>query len=572
MFNMEIKKWWKEAIGYQIYPRSFLDTNNDGIGDIRGIISKLDYLKDLGITMIWLCPVYKSPMDDNGYDVSDFYDIAEDYGTLDDILELIDELHKRDMRLIMDLVLNHTSDEHNWFLEARKSKDNPYRDFYIWADGKINEKGEMVEPNNLASFFSGSCWKYDEVAKQYYMKIFSDKMPDLNWSNPKLREKMFEMAKWWLDKGVDGFRVDAVAHLSRDMSFVDSDMEHFEKYKPDWKFFSNRPELHDYLKEFNEKVFSKYDCMTVGEAGGGATPRQALDYSGYDSHELNMTFTFDHCWENGAFGADTKKDEEIKTNVISLKDVITKWQLGLYGKGWNPIYWLNHDHPRVASQYGDINYHKESCKMLCNTLYMLWGTPFVYNGEEIGMTNVDYTSLDQFKDVSAQNYAKFTLEDGRLTLDQILVHLRRSSRINSRTPMQWNDKEYAGFSTVKPWVDNVGNYKVINVESQLEDSDSILNHYKKILHLRKEGEYKDLIIYGNYELLDRENDKIFSYKRELNNQKILVISNFFKEEGVVNFEQFKVKKVIDNNYHNYDLNCLVNLTLRPFESYILEIE
>lgn len=569
---MENKKWWKEAIGYQIYPRSFLDTNNDGIGDIRGIISKLDYLKDLGITMIWLCPVYKSPMDDNGYDVSDFYDIAEDYGTLDDLLELIDELHKRDMRLIMDLVLNHTSDEHNWFLEARKSKDNPYRDFYIWADGKIDENGEMSEPNNLASFFSGSCWKYDEVAKQYYMKIFSDKMPDLNWSNPKLREKMFEMAKWWLDKGVDGFRVDAVAHLSRDMSFQDSDMEHFEKYKPDWKFFSNRPELHNYLKEFNEKVFSKYDCMTVGEAGGGATPRQALDYSGYDSHELDMTFTFDHCWENGAFGADTKKDEEIITNVISLKDVISKWQLGLYGKGWNPIYWLNHDHPRVASQYGDINYHKESCKMLCNTLYMLWGTPFVYNGEEIGMTNVDYTRLDQFKDVSAQNYAKFTLESGRLDLDQILVHLRRSSRINSRTPMQWNDQKFAGFSNVNPWVDNVGNYKVINVENQLKDKDSILNHYKKILHLRKEGEYKDLIIYGNYELLDHDNDKIFTYKRELNNQKILVISNFFKEEGKVDFKGFKVKKIIDNNYNDYSLNSLENLTLRAFESYIIEIE
>ena len=430
----------------------------------------------------------------------------------------------------------------------------------------------MVEPNNLASFFSGSCWKYDEVAKQYYMKIFSDKMPDLNWSNPKLREKMYEMAKWWLDKGVDGFRVDAVAHLSRDMTFQDSKMDHYDKYKPDWKFFSNRPELHNYLKEFNEKVFSKYDCMTVGEAGGGATPRQALDYSGYDSHELDMTFTFDHCWENGAFGADTKKDEEIITNVISLKDVITKWQLGLYGKGWNPIYWLNHDHPRVASQYGDINYHKESCKMLCNTLYMLWGTPFVYNGEEIGMTNVDYTRLEQFKDVSAQNYAKFTLEDGRLDLDQILVHLRRSSRINSRTPMQWNDKKYAGFSSSKPWVDNVGNYKIINVESQLKDNDSILNHYKKILHLRKEGEYKNLIIYGNYELLDHDNDKIFTYKRELNNQKLLVISNFFKEEGKVNFIDYKIKKVIDNNYNDYSLKSLENLTLRAFESYIVEVE
>lgn len=567
---MENKKWWKEAIGYQIYPRSFLDTNNDGIGDIRGIINKLDYLKDLGIDMIWICPVYKSPMDDNGYDVSDFYQVSEDYGTLDDLLELINELHKRNMKLIMDFVLNHTSDEHPWFIEARKGKDNPYHDFYIWADGKIDENGNMSEPNNLASFFSGSCWKYDESAKQYFMKIFSDKMPDLNWSNPKLREKMYEIASWWLDKGVDGFRVDAVAHLARDMSFVDSTMDWNEKYKPDWQFFSNRKELHEYLKEFNKKVLSKYDCMTVGEVGGGASPEQALDYSGYDSNELNMTFTFDHCWENGAYGAETKKDEEIFTNLISLKNVLSKWQLGLYGRGWNPIYWLNHDHPRVASQYGDINYHKESCKMLCNTLYCLWGTPFVYNGEEIGMTNVDYTSLDQFKDVSAQNYAKYALEKG-LPLEQILIHLRRSSRINSRTPMQWNSKEYAGFSKVKPWVDNVGNYELINVESQEKDNDSILNHYKKILHLRKEGEYKDLIIYGNYELLDKDNEIVYSYKREYNNKKIIVISNFFDKEGFVDLN-FKINKIIDNNYNDYSLKSLNKLVVRPFESYIIEVE
>ncbi len=568
---MEEKKWWKEAIGYQIYPRSFLDTNNDGIGDIRGIIKKLDYLKDLGINMIWLCPVYKSPMDDNGYDVSDFFDISEDYGTINDLLELIDELHKRDMYLIMDLVLNHTSDEHPWFIEARKGKNNPYHDFYIWSDGRIDENGEMREPNNLASFFSGSCWKYDEVAKQYFMKIFSDKMPDLNWANPKLREKMFEITSWWLDKGVDGFRVDAVAHLARDMSFQDSKMETNDKYKPDWQFFSNRNELHDYLKEFNEKVLSKYDCMTVGEVGGGASPEQALDYSGYNSKELNMTFTFDHCWENGAFGSENKKDEEIITNLLSLKTVITKWQKGLYGKGWNPIYWLNHDHPRVASQYGDINYHKESCKMLCNTLYCLWGTPFVYNGEEIGMTNVDYSSLDQFKDVSAQNYAKYALERG-VKLDVILRFLKRSSRINARTPMQWDDSIYAGFSSVKPWVDNVSNYKVINVKNQIEDSKSILNHYKKIIHLRKNGKYKDTIIYGTYELLDKDHSRVFTYKREYNGQKIIVISNFFKENTNVKLEGYTIKNIIDNNYYNYNLECLDNLELKAFESYIIEVE
>lgn len=564
------KKWWMEAVGYQIYPRSFLDSNNDGIGDLPGIISKLDYLKDLGINLVWLCPIYKSPMDDNGYDVSDFFDIAQEYGTMEDAKTLIKEAHARGIHVIMDLVLNHTSDEHPWFVEARKSKDNPYRDYYIWQDPKYDADGNKLPPNNLASFFEGSCWKYDETTDQYFMKIFSDKMPDLNWINPKLRKAMIEMATWWLDQGIDGFRIDAIAHLGRDLTFSDGEVTPGRKYSQDWSKFSNRPEIHDYLKELNREVFSKYDCVTVGEAGGGATPEQALSYSGYDSHEMNMTFTFDHCWENGAYGADTKTDDEIVTNLISLKNQFTKWQLGLYGKGWNPIYWLNHDHPRVVSQYGDPkNYHKESAKCLCNALYFLWGTPFIYNGEEIGMTNVDYTSVEQFNDVWVKTYYGEAKERG-LSEEQILTHLRRSSRANARTPMHWSADEYAGFSKHKPWIDCISNYKEINVASQINDEDSILSHYKKVIKLRRDSEYKETIVYGTYECVDYENKDVYSYIREHNNQRILVVSNFFAKDTKVDLP-YNIKKVIISNYKK-EYKSLNNLTLSPFESVVFEIE
>jgi glycosidase len=563
---MEERKWWKEAIGYQIYPKSFKDSNNDGIGDIKGIISKLDYLKELGVNLIWICPLYKSPMDDNGYDVSDFYDVSEDYGTLSDMQELIKQVHQRDMKIIFDLVLNHTSDEHPWFIESRKSKENPYRDYYIWKEGTSNEP-----PTNWASFFGGSCWQYDETTNEYYMKIFSKKMPDLNWANDKLRKSMHEVARWWLSKGVDGFRIDAIAHIAKDQSFSNGVVNEGDKLSYDWSKFSNLKEVHTYLNELNQEVFSKFDCVTIGECGGSATTLDALKYSGYDSKELNMSFTFDHCWENGAFNSEGKSDDEIKTNVVNLKLQFAKWQNLLYSKAWNPLYWLNHDHPRVISQYGDpVHYFKESAKMLCNTLYLMWGTPFIYNGEEIGMSNVDYTKIEQFKDIAVKDYVIDAHKRG-ISDDVILRNLRRTSRINARTPMQWNDSIYAGFSEHEPWVDVVGNYNTVNVESQLKDPDSILNYYKQIIKLRKDSEYKYTIIYGTFEIYDLNHPDVFAYIRKLD-KKILVISNFTNKVAYQDVGYLNIKKVIISNYNTKYVVENNNIVLKPYESIIFELD
>lgn len=564
------KKWWMEAVGYEIYPRSFKDSNGDGIGDIPGIISKLDYLKDLGITLIWVCPIYQSPMDDNGYDVSDFFNIAKDFGTLEDAKKLIEQAHLRGIKVVLDLVLNHTSDEHPWFIESRKSINSPYRNYYYWREGKKNAKGERIPPTNWASFFEGSAWNYDPKTEQYYMKIFSNKMPDLNWSNPELRKKLYGVATWWLDLGVDGFRVDAIAHIARDQTFSDGVETPGRGLSHDWSKFSNHPEAHTYLKEMYKEVFSKYDCMTVGEFGGGAKPTDALFYSGYDSHELNMTFTFDHCWSNGAFGADQKSDDEIKTDVISLKDNLDKWQTTLFGKAWNPLYWLNHDHPRVMSQYGEPkNYHTESGKMLCNTLYCLWGTPFVYNGEEIGMTNGQFQSFDDFKDVWVKGYVEDARKRG-ITDAQILRHLTRTTRDNARTPMQWDDSPFAGFSTHKPWINNVPNFKSINVAKQMKDPNSLWNHYKKVLHLRHSGPYKNVIIYGRYQLLLKDHPSLFVYLRQDDFKTLLVVSNFTKNQTQVNLPEYQINRVVVQNYPK-TIASLKNYTLEPFESFVLDV-
>ncbi|MGL5541546.1 MAG: alpha-glucosidase, partial [Erysipelotrichaceae bacterium] len=398
--------WWKEAVGYQIYPRSFKDSNGDGIGDLPGIISKLDYLKELGVTLLWISPFYQSPMDDNGYDVSDYYQVDPLFGTNQDALELIEQAHARGMKVILDLVMNQTSDEHPWFLESKSSLDNPKRDYYIWRDGKVSEDNNMLPPNNWASFFGGSCWEYDATTNQYYMKIFSKKMPDLNWANPELRQAMYHVADWWLAHGVDGFRMDAIAHLAKDQSYADSEFElNNEGVACDWGRFSNRDDLYEYIHEFHDQVLSRYDCVTVGEVGGGASPQDALRYSGYQEHGFNMVFNFDHCWKNGAFGSEDKTDDELVVDVLDLKQTFKKWYDASVGKAWIPQYWLNHDHPRVMSQYGNAtHYHKESGKMLAMALYLMPGTPFVYNGEEIGMTNVDYEQISDFQDVWVRNY------------------------------------------------------------------------------------------------------------------------------------------------------------------------
>ncbi|WP_235070317.1 alpha-glucosidase [Turicibacter sp. TJ11] len=569
MGTME-RKWWKEGVAYQIYPKSFCDSNGDGIGDLRGIISKLDYLAHLGVNILWLCPVYQSPMDDNGYDVSDYYQIATEFGTIEEFKELLTEAKKRGMKIIMDLVLNHTSDEHPWFVEARQSLDNPYRDYYIWQKGKSDAFGNEVEPTNWASFFTPSCWEKDEQTDEYYMHIFSKKMPDLNWSNENMRADLFKMVMWWLELGIDGFRVDAVAHLDRDFTFTDSTMNSAGKYKEDWSKFSNLPNVHTYLKELNEKVLSKYDIFTVGEVGGDAGIEDALKYAAKDSKELDMVFTFDHCWLNNGFNA-LDETWSNRTNLIQLKQVFKKWQSGLYHQAWNPLYWLNHDHPRVMSQYGEpTHYHKESGKMLATSLLLMWGTPFIYNGEEIGMTNANYNELEDYRDVSTLEKIK-RLKEENYPEELIKRYINVTSRDNARTPMQWSDEENAGFTTGTPWIKVNENYKWINVKNQMDDSDSLFNHYRQLIELRRFSSYKDVIVYGDYTLLNEHHPNVYAYLRTYEDKKLLIVSNFFEQPAIICLTKWNVKKVVLSNYNDSStqLGCL---NLRPYESIVFEVE
>lgn len=542
--------WYKEAIGYQVYPKSFNDTNGDGIGDLQGIIEKLDYFEYLGVDLLWLGPIYKSPMDDNGYDVSDFYDIDPIFGTLDDFKELVQKAHDKGIRITMDLVLNHTSDEHPWFIESRKSKDNPYRDYYIWAKGKtIN--GKEVEPTNWASFFGGSCWQKD--GDEYYMKIFSNKMPDLNWESESMREDLYEMVEFWCNLGVDGFRVDAVAHLEK-APFEDSDLTD-DLYKPDWAKFSNLPKVYGYLEELKTKLGK--DMFTVGEVGGGALLEDCLEYVAYNKKRLDMVFTFDHNWRNDGFNS--FKDEFIQeVDVDALKEDFGRFQTGLYGKSWHALYWLNHDHPRVMSQYGNLEFHKESGKMLATILYFMWGTPFLYNGEEIGMTNGDFESIEDFRDVATVNNYSSHLEEH--TEKEVMTFLRTTSRDNARTPMQWSNSKNGGFTTGTPWIKVNKNCSWINVEDQINDPDSILNYYKKLFEIRKE--YSETILNGTFKFIE---DDTFTYLRD-GKRKLLVINNFSKEKKEFKHD-FRVKKVVLSNYNNNEGN-----TLRPYESVVLEVE
>ncbi len=559
------KKWWMEAVGYQIYIKSFYDSNNDGIGDIRGIIEKLDYLDHLGVNLLWLCPFYKSPMDDNGYDVSDYYDIAPEYGTLDDIKELITLAHEKGIKIIADLVLNHTSDEHPWFVESRSSLDNPKRDYYIWKKPKY-KNGKEIEPTNWASFFGGSCWQKDDVTGEYYMKIFSNKMPDLNWSSPDVRRDVQKMALWWLELGIDGFRVDAVAHLGRG-SFVDSKIDSDSKYKPDWRKFSNLPVLHDYLKEMNRTVFSTKDIVVVGEVGGGASVKEGIRYAGFKSNEMNMVFNFDHNWANNIWDISSLDDLEI--NVRHLKKQFNNWQTGLQGKSWNPIYWLNHDHPRVMSNYGNVKKHKLSGKMLANALYFMWGTPFIYNGEEIGMTNYPFKKLEEYRDVQVYTNYRMLVESGSMDKDLYIAKTSMTSRDNARTPMQWSCKDNGGFSNSTPWMNINPNYIDINVESQYSDDDSLFNYYRKIIDLRRNSIYKDIIVYGKYELLLEDDPDLYVYTRKLGRKMIMVISNFYDRESKIDLSDYNIKKLIISNYPDFDGKS--ELVLRNYESIVLEV-
>ena len=460
------KLWWKEAVAYQIYPRSFMDSNGDGIGDIQGIIAKLDYLKELGIDVIWVCPMFKSPNDDNGYDISDYQKIMDEFGTMADFDQLLQEVHDRGMKLILDLVINHTSDEHPWFIESRSSKEHPKRDWYIWRDGKNGE-----EPNNWESIFGGSAWEYDEKTNQYFLHIFSRKQPDLNWENPEVRNSLYEMINWWLDKGIDGFRVDAISHIKKEPGLKDMPNPDDLKYVSSFDKHMNVKGIHTFLKELKEETFAKYDIMTVGEANGVSVDDIDL-WVDEKQGKFNMVFQFEHL---NLWDAELKK----VLNIIELKNVLSRWQKGLEGMGWNALFIENHDKARVVSTWGnDQEFWQESAKAFAAMYFLMQGTPFVYQGQEIGMTNVKFESIDDYDDVATKNLYHLKTAAG-VPHEEIMRIIWASSRDNSRTPMQWSAEQNAGFSTGTPWMKVNPNYSEINVADQEKNPDSVLNFYKK---------------------------------------------------------------------------------------------
>lgn len=554
------KQWWKESVIYQIYPRSFMDSNGDGIGDIPGIISKLDYLKDLGVDVIWLSPVYQSPNDDNGYDISDYRDIMDDFGTMSDWELLLKEMHERDIKLIMDLVVNHSSDEHHWFVESRKSKDNPYRDYYIWRPGKDGK-----EPNNWQSTFSGSAWQYDENTEEYYLHIFSKKQPDLNWENPKLRKEVYDMMKFWLDKGIDGFRMDVINFISKVDGLPDAPNPDGKKYVSGSRYFMNGPEIHDYMQEMHSEVLADYDVMTVGEMPG-VNVEQAKLYTDESRNEVNMVFQFEHMdLDSGPGGKWDLKPLEL----VDLKNNITKWQKGLEDIGWNSLYLNNHDQPRMVSRFGnDQEFRIESAKMLATFLHMLKGTPYIYQGEEIGMTNVRFDSIDEYKDIETLNMYNEKVgeygEDPARVMESIYV----KGRDNARTPFQWDDTEHGGFTTGTPWIKLNPNYKEINAKQAVEDENSIYQYYRKLIQLRKQY---PVIVHGSYCLLVPEDENIYVYTRTLESQKLLVILNFSESEQTFDVPadlQGKQSQVLISNYEGVKEGLGKSVSLRPYEAVV----
>ena len=544
--------WWKRSTVYQIYPKSFNDTTGTGTGDIQGIIEKLDYLKKLGVDVIWLTPIYKSPQNDNGYDISDYYAIDPSYGTMEDFEQLLEETHQRGMKLIMDLVVNHTSTEHEWFKQARSSKDNPYRNFYIWKDPK---NGGL--PNNWQSKFGGPAWQLDEKTGQYYLHLFDVTQADLNWENETLREKIFDMMRFWAEKGIDGFRLDVINLISKNQDFPDDDIGDGRR------FYTDGPRIHEFLHEMNRNVFSKYNMLTVGEMSS-TNLESCIKYTNPEREELSMTFQFHHLkvdYPNG------EKWTKAPFDFIELKQILSDWQVGMHeGGGWNALFWCNHDQPRAVSRFGDDGkYHQESAKMLATTLFMMQGTPYIYQGEEIGMTNPNFTSIDQYRDVESLNAYKILLEEGK-TEEEVIAILQQKSRDNGRTPMQWSKERHAGFTKGTPWLGVADNYPEINVEKALEDPNSIFYHYQKLIKLRKQY---DIITYGDYKLLLDADPQIFAYTRNWKDEKLLVISNFYGKDTVVDLqlEEVKQPEILLSNYEDSPRK-LNQLQLRPYESIV----
>ncbi|PFA67348.1 alpha,alpha-phosphotrehalase [Bacillus sp. AFS015802] len=552
--------WWKKSVVYQIYPKSFYDTSGNGVGDIKGITAKLDYLKELGIDVVWITPIYKSPQNDNGYDISDYFNIHDEYGTMEDFDELLEEAHARGIKIIMDIVINHTSTENQWFIESRKSKDNEYRNFYIWKDGK--EDGS--EPTNWQSKFGGNAWQYDEETGQYYLHLFDVTQADLNWENDEVRKKLYDMMHFWLKKGVDGFRLDVINLISKDQDFPDDD----GSVAPGdgRKFYTDGPKVHEYMQEMNKEVFSQYDIMTVGEMSS-TTIDHCIKYSNPERNELSMTFNFHHLKVDYPGG---EKWSVADFDFLKLKNILSTWQREMHkGGGWNALFWCNHDQPRIVSRYGDDGeYRTESAKMLATTIHMMQGTPYIYQGEEFGMTNPKFTSIDEYRDVESINIFNILKGQGK-SEEEILEILRHKSRDNSRTPVQWNREENAGFTKGTPWIPVARNYQEINAEQALEDENSVFYHYQKLNLLRKEY---DIIIDGDYQLILEDHPEIFAYVRNGDGEKLLVVNNFYGREteftlpDEVDVEGW-TSEVLISNYKDTE-NEYGNLTLRPYESVV----
>lgn len=553
------KRWWKESVVYQIYPRSFCDSNGDGIGDLNGITGKLDYLKELGIDVIWLSPVYKSPNDDNGYDISDYQAIMDEFGTMEDFDRMLATAHEKGIKIMMDLVVNHTSDEHKWFIESRKSTDNPYRDYYIWRPAK--EDGSL--PNNWGSCFSGPAWEYDKTTDMYFLHLFSKKQPDLNWDNPAVRQDVFDMMNWWLKKGVDGFRMDVISLISKEPGLPDKEPG-INGYAT-FNVSANGPHVHEYLQEMRQKALNNADTITVGECSG-VTLEEAKKYARSDEKELNMVFQFEHM--------DVDSDEKAgkwttrKMDLRDLKKILTRWQKGLQDIAWNSLYWENHDQPRSVSRFGNDSdeYREISAKMLATCIHMMQGTPYVYQGEELGMTNCPFNTLDNFRDLESINAFHELTEQGKMTEEDMMAAISYKGRDNARTPMQWDDSAYAGFSTANPWIMVNPNYTKINARDQVNREDSVFKYYQKLIKLRHESE---LIVYGTYDLILDDDKDIYAYIRTLGDEKLIVYCNFSENTREVELpEEFTNGKVLISNYIDAKVNH--KITLRPYEAIVIQ--
>ena len=553
------RKWWHDKIACQLYPKSYQDSDGDGIGDLNGITGKLDYLKELGIDVIWLSPVYKSPNDDNGYDISDYQAIMDEFGTMEDFDRMLATAHEKGIKIMMDLVVNHTSDEHKWFIESRKSTDNPYRDYYIWRPAK--EDGSL--PNNWGSCFSGPAWEYDKTTDMYFLHLFSKKQPDLNWDNPAVRQDVFDMMNWWLKKGVDGFRMDVISLISKEPGLPDKEPG-INGYAT-FNVSANGPHVHEYLQEMRQKALNNADTITVGECSG-VTLEEAKKYARSDEKELNMVFQFEHM--------DVDSDEKAgkwttrKMDLRNLKKILTRWQKGLQDIAWNSLYWENHDQPRSVSRFGNDSdeYREISAKMLATCIHMMQGTPYVYQGEELGMTNCPFNTLDNFRDLESINAFHELTEQGKMTEEDMMAAIGYKGRDNARTPMQWDDSAYAGFSTANPWIMVNPNYTKINAKDQVNREDSVFKYYQKLIKLRHESE---LIVYGTYDLILDDDKDIYAYIRTLGDEKLIVYCNFSENTREVELpEEFTNGKVLISNYIDAKVNH--KITLRPYEAIVIQ--